>query len=349
MIATIFPFIKFGFKIIRWYFYISLFFICYFSAQFLVGLATVSSGKLVYAGEMAPVAFANPFLPYRDVTPRLLNKGLHDPAGIDYLTPEGTPLFAPQICPCVVTAVGFDHYSSSSCYKDNDGKDSNGNSFVRFESDSGEYSILYMHGDYSVVPGDIIAPGVQIGTESSIGCSSEPHSHIQVLKNGQVVDPRDHNNTAFLVSTGTKTVSHTGKSGNHGSVLSNYDNVSIAVSHYTPIINGLPVNDGVQCDSDCETMASGQKTRDWLLGIDGVYAAACPQEWPFGTRLRINNITFECQDRGGWINCYDIGDYDPAKKEVSTVRHCWIDALSESFGYTYGELVPPNEWGFITQ
>ena len=67
------------------------------------------------------------------------------------------------------------------------------------------------------------------------------------------------------------------------------------VSHYDPAAGGI------NCDSDCSTMASGEKVAAWVNGRDGTYAAARPAEWAFGTRFRLYSRTYECQDRGGWI------------------------------------------------
>ena len=68
---------------------------------------------------------------------------------------------------------------------------------------------------------------------------------------------------------------------------------------------------GINCDSDCSTMASGQKVAAWVNGRDGTYAAACPRVG-VGTRFRLYGRTYECQDRGGWIKARHPGDYDPA-------------------------------------
>jgi len=197
-----------------------------------------------------------------------------------------------------------------------------------------------MHGDYTVSPGDIVAPGTRIGTEASHGNSSEAHTHVEVQKNGIYVDPRKFDNTAFVTSTGTKDTQHTGKHGDYGSVLSSYNGVQLRMSYYDPGLGGI------NCDNDCTTMASGEKVAAWTLGQNGIYAAACPQEIPMGTKIRVNEITFKCLDRGSYINCYDIGDYDPAMRSNATLQYCWIDTLG-SFGYSYGDLVPANSWGFI--
>lgn len=349
LFSIISPFLKLGWKVIKAYLLISLFFICWFFTIFIVGIAS-NSKQIITGGNLAPVALGNPFLPYRDITPNVSTAELHGYTawtggtlsgtweGIDYSTPEGTPLYAPFVCPCVVESVGFDNWVGP--YDTN--PDSKGTSYILLSTEDGQYKIMYQHGIYTVKPGNIVAPGVQIGTEASIGNSTGAHTHVAIKKNNVAIAANEYDNTAFVAKTGTKSISHTGKSGNYGSVLQSYENVQLSMSHYDPSLGGI------NCDSDCTTMASGEKVSSWVLGQDGKYAAACPQEWPSGTEIRVDDITFVCKDTGGYINCYNIGDYDPAYKANSTVQHCWIDALG-SFGYTYGQLVPSENWGFITK
>lgn len=337
----IWPAIKFGIRVLKLFLFVGLFFSCFMFTMLIVGNAS----KPTVSGNLAPVAFGNQFLPYRDVTPTISTGKLHGYTewsgeyagtweGIDYSTPEGTPLYAPFVCPCVVSANGFDGWIGP--YDNN--PVSQGTSYIVLETEDGQYTIMYQHGRYTAEPGSILAPGVQFGTEASIGNSTGPHSHIAIKKNGQTISAVDYDNTALVVETTTKEIVHTGKQGNYGSVLNTYANVSLRMSHYDPSLGG------VNCDNDCSTMASGDKVSEWALGKDGMFAAACPQEWPFGTKLRVNGTTFVCRDTGGYINCYNTGDYDPAMKNTAQSNYCWIDTLG-SFGYGYGDLV--SDWKFI--
>ncbi len=58
----------------------------------------------------------------------------------------------------------------------------------------------------------------------------------------------------------------------------------LRISHYDPKLGGI------NCDSDCSTMASGDNTWSWAGGKNGVYAAACPREWAFGTRFLYGGV-----------------------------------------------------------
>ena len=101
--------------------------------------------------------------------------------GRDYLTPAGTPLYAPEICPCRVVRSGLDGYV---------GPFGPNNSFIHLESLDGVWDVLYMHGNYTA--SGTVTPGQPIGTEASIGNSTDPHSHVSVRRNGVLVDPEDY-------------------------------------------------------------------------------------------------------------------------------------------------------------
>lgn len=107
-----------------------------------------------------------------------------------------------------------------------------------------------------------------------------------------------------------------------------------------------PEEGGINCDSDCTMMASGDLVASWVGGRDGVYAAACPREWGWrhGEQFSIDGTVFECRDTGGWINCYEPGEYDPALKQNATERYCWVDLLG-TWGIPYGTLV--SDWGKV--
>lgn len=172
---------------------------------------------------LAPVAFGNPFLPYRDITPRILNESsFHEAGQLDYLTPIGTPLYAPEICPCVVVSVGFDGFTRCGSFKDGDGKDGNGNSYMNLRSEDGQYNVRYMHGEYTVVPGDIVAPGTRIGSEASIGCSTEPHTDVLVKKNGATVNVKSYDGTAIVTQEADTRVTTRGVTGQYSEIINKY-------------------------------------------------------------------------------------------------------------------------------
>jgi hypothetical protein len=126
--------------------------------------------------------------------------------------------------------------------------------------------------------------------------------------------------------------------------------VGLRLSHYNPAAGGI------NCDHDCNHMASGDITWAWTGGQNGRYAAACPAEWPFGTRFHYAGTTYECRDRGGWIRCYQPGQTDKAianahrrghlldQPAVAAAAYCWVD-LYHSPPAAYGTLT--YDWSFI--
>lgn len=153
----------------------------------LLGDWGIPYGTLTYewsrVRETAVLASTNPFLPYQGIAVRPLNEshGVGDWPGRDYLTPAGTPLYAPQVCPCTVVRSGFDSYA---------GPFGSNNSFIHLRSLNGEWDIVYMHGRYTA--SGIVQPGQRIGSEASIGNSTDPHTHVSVRRNGVLVDPEDY-------------------------------------------------------------------------------------------------------------------------------------------------------------
>lgn len=120
----------------------------------------------------------------------------------------------------------------------------------------------------------------------------------------------------------------------------------LRLSHYDPSLcydakGNIIAN--TNCDSDPTTMASGDKVASWVNGRNGVYAAACPREWGWGhgTRFTVAGLEFECRDTGGWINCYNPGEYDPALKSNATLTYCWVDLLTAPVA-DYGALT--KDW-----
>lgn len=68
-------------------------------------------------------------------------------------------------------------------------------------------------------------------------------------------------------------------------------------------------------------MASGERWQDHINK-----AAACPAEWPFGTKFRYRGRVWECLDRGGKIV---VEDGIP-----------WVDLLTD---------IPPVPYGTIEE
>lgn len=123
-------------------------------------------------------------------------------------------------------------------------------------------------------------------------------------------------------------------------------------SYYDPSLcydaNGRVIAN-TNCDSDPTTMASGDKVADWVGGRNGIYASSCPRRpdmgWQHGTQFTMAGNVYECRDTGGWINCYQPGDYDPALKATAEFAYCWVDVLGEPVA-PYGGLI--TDWSFGT-
>jgi len=99
--------------------------------------------------------------------------------------------------------------------------------------------------------------------------------------------------------------------------------ILLKISHYNPALGG--VNCLTFVDGECiSKMASGEEWQEW---IDK--AIACPRELPFGTKIVVGKEEWICKDRGGAI-VVDNGAY-------------WIDQLTETPRYPFGELV----WGVV--
>ena len=96
----------------------------------------------------------------------------------------------------------------------------------------------------------------------------------------------------------------------------------VKVSHYDPALGGTNCSN-FQNGVCISHMASGKAWQDW---IDK--GAACPAEWPFGTRFRLpDGRVFECQDRGGAIR-YGADGLP------------FVDLLTQKNpGYGYGEVI----------
>lgn len=247
-----------------------------------------------------------------------------------------------------VTYNGLDGYN----HRDDTGKVWPQATMLTLESSNGRWQMTLLHGNYDrkLVPGTAVRQGQVIGRAGSHGWSTGCHDHVIFEVDGQLVNWLDYapDPTRTTAALGRTAVAHNGNpsGGAHGTVLGSYEDVALRASYYIPALGGT------NCDHDCSTMASGDKVDSWLggrpsgllVGYATVYAAACPQEWGHGTRFTAGGKLFECRDRGGWINCYASGDYDPAMKRVAERPYCWIDTLGQ-FEWAYGELV--TDWGFV--
>ena len=124
MLSTIWKFIWLGLKILIGFSILTTCIFCYAFTVVVVGLSNNSGYqegvKSSADTTLAPVTFGNPYLPYRDITPQIFTTSKWHVKGteVDYATPAGTPLYAPEICPCVITTKSVDSYGNTSAIKD---------------------------------------------------------------------------------------------------------------------------------------------------------------------------------------------------------------------------------------
>lgn len=255
-------------------------------------------------------------------------------AGRDYVRDCGAPIYAPFAGTVSRGGAGV--------------KDSWGNPYIYLKRDDGRYQMLLMHGDYALAAGESFRAGQQVGSTNLtgyfIGSAPVCHDHVSLLVDGVEVDPEQYRSqveTAVGADVGAPTP-YINLAGFVQALAalgySPASDVGLRISHYEPAAGGI------NCDSDCGHMASGDVTWDWTGGKGGVYAAACPPAWPFGTRFSYAGATYECRDRGGWIQCYEPGAYDPALKREADSNYCWVD-LYNTPPVGYGTLA--YDWQFI--
>lgn len=289
-----------------------------------------TAGLLPYAPGSAPLAFNE-----------MHSRG-GEWAGRDYTRPCGTPIYAP-----------FDGTVQRGGSGVLDGWN---NTYMYIRSADGRYDMLIMHSDFHLTAGDTFTAGQQIGATNTIGYSSECHEHISLLVDGVEVDPekyRQQGTAVASVDVGAPTpyINLAGLAQALASLGYNASSdVALRISHYEPAAGG------VNCDHDCGHMSSGDVTWDWTGGKGGIYAAACPPAWPFGTRFSYAGVTYECRDRGGWIQCYEPGDRDKAitsahenghllgEPAVAQESYCWVD-LYNTPPVGYGTLT--RDWQFV--
>lgn len=218
--------------------------------------------------------------------------------------------------------------------------------WLDMRSADGRYRMVLLHGDYDVVAGQELKQGQRIGMDNCWGWCTGNHSHIILWDRGVLVSYLDY------VGKGTPpTRDLAGLSSALTSLgYSPQSSLPLRVSHYNPKLGGT------NCDHDCNTMASGDNTWSWTGGKNGVYAAACPPAWPFGTRFSYGGATYECRDRGGWIQCYAPGERDKAithahsngyltsHPAIAETNYCWVD-LYNTPPVGYGTLA--YDWQFI--
>ncbi|MBK8987398.1 MAG: M23 family metallopeptidase [Chloroflexi bacterium] len=261
-------------------------------------------------------------------------------AGRDYVRDCGAPIYAPFAGTVSWGGAGV--------------KDSWGNPYIYLKSDDGRYQMLLMHGDYALAAGDSFRAGQQVGSTNLTGyfIGSAPicHDHVSLLVDGVEVDPEQYRSQAETavadVGAPERGVGAPTPYRDLAGLVqalrslgySPSSDVGLRISHYEPAAGGI------NCDSDCGHMASGDVTWDWTGGKGGVYAAACPPAWPFGTRFSYAGATYECRDRGGWIQCYEPGAYDKALKRDAETSYCWVD-LYNTPPVGYGTLA--YDWQFI--
>ena len=212
-------------------------------------------------------------LPYKaNESPQPLN-AMHSRggewAGRDYIRQCGTSIIAP--------------FSGSVTRGGQGIKDSWDNTYMYIQSIDGRYEMLIMHSDFILSAGDNFQQGQEVGKTNTHGFSSECHEHISLKVSGSVVDPEDYRKSQIMNASlidierpsGIPTASK-----------------PLKISWYDPLLGGI------NCDSDCTTMASGTKVTEDRYGR----SAACIAGW-MGKTVVIEGLgEFTCLDRGGAIN-----------------------------------------------
>lgn len=107
--------------------------------------------------------------------------GLTGWEGVDITSGCGSPIYAPFSG--IVTYVGLDGYN----HIDERGVVWEQATMLTIAGNGG-LELTLLHGDYSVIYGDAITWGQQIGTEASHGWSTGCHSHVILKQNGQIIN-----------------------------------------------------------------------------------------------------------------------------------------------------------------
>lgn len=209
--------------------------------------------------------------------------GLPGWQGVDISGGCGSPIYAPFSGK--VTYKGLDGYN----HIDARGVVYDQNTMLTIQGENG-YTLTLLHGDYRVQYSDTIIQGDLLGYESSIGWSTGCHSHV-ILKdqNGRTLNFLDWQSSQRQTKP-------------------------LKISWYDPILGGI------NCDSDCSTMATGAKVTEERYGN----TAACIREWTGRTVVIEGLGEFECLDRGGAI--------------VEHEGYIWIDLLLHEPLVPFGTL-----------
>lgn len=269
--------------------------------------------------------------------PRITQANLHGLdgfRGVDVVGDGDPRIFAPF--DGSVASVGCDGVAATTFLKRHPICDTEA-TWLDIRSSDGRYRMVLLHGDYEVQQGQKIRRGQHIGMDNCWGWCTGNHSHVILWDRGVLVSYLEYvgQPSETLPSRDLAGISEAlarfGYSENGGNPL--------RVSHYDPSLGGT------NCDSDCSTMASGHKVASWVGGQNGIYAAACPAEWPFGTRFEVYGKIYQCQDRGGWIKTRQIGEWDPAMGGfIAADTYHWVDLL-DTPPVPYGALV--HDWRFV--
>jgi len=254
-------------------------------------LSLLPVGAIIFAlygaGENETLAAGNNFMLgslYGDfrITQAHLH-GLNGWQGVDISGGCGYPIYAPF--DGKVTYEGPDGYN----HIDSRGIVWDQNTMLTIQGDNG-YTLTLLHGDYRVNYGDTIIQGDLLGYEASNGWSTGCHSHV-ILKdpNGRTLNFLDWQQA-------------------------NRQEKPLKISWYDPILGGI------NCDSDCSTMATGTKVTEERYGN----TAACIREWTGKTVVIEGLGEFECLDRGGAI--------------IEHEGYIWIDLLLHEPLVPFGTL-----------
>lgn len=232
-------------------------------------MAYIAAGTIADRQEMnSNVQLASIYSAQYRVSQQQLH-GLTGWQGVDITAGCGSPIYAPFSG--TVTYVGLDGYN----HVDDRGVVWEQATMLTIQGNN-DLELTLLHGDYSAQIGSEIATGQQIGKEASHGWSTGCHSHVILKQNGQTLNFLDWQNEQ--------------KQDRHLAIITTSDK-PLKISWYDPLLGGI------NCDSDCTTMASGVKVTEDRYGN----TAACLREW-IGQTVVIPGIgEFKCLDTGGAI------------------------------------------------
>lgn len=157
-------------------------------------------------------------------------------------------------------------------------------------SADGRFSLTLLHGHYdpALRPGSAVRRGQVIGRAGSEGWSTGCHDHVILRDNGRIVNYLDY----------------AGRQTQTTALTAPRQEKPLKISWYDPALGGI------NCDSDCTTMASGVKVTPDRYGR----TAACIRPWLGKTVVIAGLGEFECLDTGGAI--------------VEHSTYIWIDIMA---------------------